>query len=123
MGDLKTVLVVDDDWDSRFLIATALRHVGFAVVEACDGLEALEMARTHHPHAVVMDLMMPVLDGVVATIILRQLPAFQDLPVIALTAEDAPIDATHLFTTYLQKPVSPFHLATVVSKLVEAGSE
>jgi CheY-like chemotaxis protein len=115
----KTVLVADDDWDCRFLVATALRHVGFTVIEACDGLEAVEIAREHRPHAVVMDLIMPVIDGVIATILLRQDEGLKDVPVVALSAEETPRETAYLFSACLRKPISPFYLATVVSKILE----
>jgi DNA-binding response OmpR family regulator len=57
------VLVVDDDLDSRTLLELALSTAGYPVVSAANGLEALAIARRFHPAVILLDLMMPVMDG------------------------------------------------------------
>src|SRR5919112_3717008 len=61
--DETTILVVEDEEEIRDLVATALRFRGFGVVEAGSGGEALGLARTANPHLIVLDVMLPDLDG------------------------------------------------------------
>src|SRR5882672_6960126 len=80
------VVVVDDDHDVSMLCRTQLEAAGFEVLEAHDGATGLELAETSKPAAIVLDYMLPDLDGVE---VLRRLdlhPATADIPVIMLTA-------------------------------------
>jgi two-component system OmpR family response regulator len=104
----KTVLVVEDEEPIRELVATALRFRGYEVVEAGSGGEALGLARTSHPSLIVLDVMLPDLDGFE---VCRKLRAGGDpAPVIFLTARDDPADKRAGFTgggdDYLTKPFS-----------------
>lgn len=102
------VLVVDDYDDARELLGIILQHVGFEVLLAANGAEAIETARKSHPDVVVMDLFMPGMDGIEATRRLREDPALRDVPVIAYTARTAPLaEAEQLFTSVCIKPCSP----------------
>ena len=102
------VLVVDDYDDARELLGIILEHVGFEVLRAANGAEAIETARKNHPDVVVMDLFMPGMDGIEATRRLREDPALRDVPVIAYTARTAPLaEAEQLFTGVCIKPCSP----------------
>jgi two-component system OmpR family response regulator len=103
-----TILVVDDEDEIRDLVATALRFRGFAVVEAGSGGEALGLARTTNPRLIVLDVMLPDLDGFA---LCRKLRASGDaVPVIFLTARDDPADKRAGFIgggdDYLTKPFS-----------------
>lgn len=80
------VLVVDDENDSREMLKTYFESRGFDVCEAEDGYEAVEKALEHHPDLVVMDMAMPLVDGVNSTRAMRQHEDLQDIPIIALTA-------------------------------------
>lgn len=79
------VLIVDDDLDGRTMLATALTAAGFEVALADDGLEALAAASAHPPDLVVMDAVMPRLDGFDACRALKARPDFADRPVIFMT--------------------------------------
>ena len=79
------VLIVDDFEDNRSMYAEYLRYAGLDVVEARDGAEAIEMARTEMPDLVVMDLSLPVIDGWEATRRIKHDPATREIPIIALT--------------------------------------
>ena len=85
-GPRKLVLVVDDVTTNRQLLLEMLRPLGFDTLEAADGQEAVQMAQRCPPDLVLMDLAMPVLDGLAATRLLRTTPGTQDIAVIALTA-------------------------------------
>ena len=82
---VKTVLVVDDDWLIREVIALALDDAGYGVV-ASDGIDAPELAREAQPAVVLLDINMPVMDGIEVRRHLHADPATAQIPVIALSA-------------------------------------
>ena len=85
-GPRKTVLVVDDVKENRAVLADMLGPLGFRVVEAEDGQQSLERAEQQRPDLILMDNLMPVMDGLEATRRLREMPAFKDTPIIAISA-------------------------------------
>jgi len=80
------VLVVDDEADVRNLVSFNLRAAGMEVLTAGDGAAALEQVRTGQPDLVILDLMLPELDGVSVCELIRKLPEGAGTPVIMLTA-------------------------------------
>ena len=82
----RTVLVVDDNLAIRELLKEVLGTEGYEVVEASNGVEAIDRARRYRPSAVLMDLMMPVMSGAEATIRLKSDPATAAIPVLAMSA-------------------------------------
>jgi signal transduction histidine kinase/CheY-like chemotaxis protein len=86
----KKILVVDDVAESRSMLVEALARVGFIVFDAVNGRDAIERVQRVEPDLVVMDLMMPVMDGAEATRRIRQLPGFERLPVIMVSASAGP---------------------------------
>jgi CheY-like chemotaxis protein len=87
------VLVAEDHEDSRDALCTLLDALGYRVVTATNGAEAVEVARKHRPDLVLMDMMMPGVDGFQATRTLRADPAFREVPIIAITAMEGARDA------------------------------
>ncbi len=81
-----TILVAEDHADSRDALRTLLEAAGYEVALAHNGREAVERALALRPDLVVMDLMMPEMDGLEATRVLRASPGFERTPIIALTA-------------------------------------
>jgi DNA-binding response OmpR family regulator len=119
------VLVADDDKDILQLLRLRLELLGYDVVQAANGVEALELAREHKPALAILDVMMPGLDGLEVT---RQLRAGNSrIPIILLTARiqesdvsaglDAGADA------YLGKPFDAVDLRNKVEELVGSGLE
>jgi len=101
-------LVVEDYDDARHLIGLILEDAGYRVLSAADGLEGVELARLHLPDAIVMDLFMPVMDGVEATRRIKAHPETRDVPVIAYTARPAPLAQDgDLFDAVCIKPCPP----------------
>jgi two-component system, cell cycle response regulator DivK len=103
------VLVVDDYGDVRDLIALVLQNAGFVVRTAANGLEALIAAYEMRPAVIVMDVSMPVLDGIEATRLIKATEATRDARVIAHTGDPpgaASLPGT-LFAAVLQKPTTP----------------
>ncbi len=111
----KRVLVVDDDVNTVELVKLYLSRDGYKVLTAYDGLEALRLARESHPNLIVLDLMLPGIDGLE---ICRTLRAESDVPIIMLTARTTDHDKlTGLdlgADDYITKPFSPRELAARV---------
>jgi signal transduction histidine kinase/ActR/RegA family two-component response regulator len=91
-GPRRSVLVVDDIVENRAMVADMLRPLGFNLIEAVDGAEGVERAQAEKPDVILMDNLMPVIDGLQATRLLRALPAFADVPIIAISASAAKAD-------------------------------
>ena len=85
-GGPKKILVMDDKFENRRVLVDVLAPLGFEVVEAVDGLDGLDKAATERPELILVDLVMPGLDGLETTRRLRQLPGFARVPVIATSA-------------------------------------
>jgi CheY-like chemotaxis protein len=81
------VLVVEDDGELRELYSRFLRGAGYEVLEAGDGVAALQIAPAHTPSVILMDLGLPVIDGWEATRILKRDPRTSAIPVIAITGQ------------------------------------
>jgi OmpR family response regulator RpaB len=79
----ETILVVDDEASIRRILETRLSMIGYQVVTASDGVEALELFKTTHPDLVVLDVMMPKLDGYG---VCQELRKESDVPIVMLTA-------------------------------------
>ena len=106
-----TVLLAEDSEDARHVLSLELRHTGCRVLEASDGREAVETALTAHPDLILMDLHMPLLDGLAATEQIRAHDELDAVPIIAVTAFDtygireAALEAG--CQDYLLKPLGP----------------
>ena len=110
------LLVVDDEPSIRELLTASLRFAGFEVLPAADGAEALKLAEQHRPDLVVLDIMLPDLDGFTVTRKLRE--RGRDVPVVFLTARDETSDKVTGLTVggddYVTKP---FSLEEVVARI------
>ena len=108
---MTTVLLVEDNADNRAIYTDVLEHAGYRVVTAADGEAGVHLACELHPDLILMDISMPVMDGFLATRLLRADPGTRDIPIIAVTAHAMEGDretALHSgFDGYLAKPVSP----------------
>ena len=110
------VLVVDDFDDSRELVCAVLAGAGFTVRAASNGLEALLTAYDMRPAVIVMDVTMPILDGIEATRLIKAAKATRDTPVIACTGTPSRLEgvAGALFVAVLTKPASPDDVVATV---------
>lgn len=106
----KTILVAEDRDASRELIRTVLTSAGYAVIEACDGREAIARALETQADLVILDLYMPHTDGFGVLERLRGEERYSGVPIIALTASAMAGDCERAlasgFTAYISKPVS-----------------
>jgi CheY-like chemotaxis protein len=118
-----TILVAEDSADTRAVLRRALASCGYHVVEAADGLAAVEAALSECPDLIVMDLNMPVMDGLAATERIRELrDRCGDVPIVAATAfdtygiRDAALEAG--CNAYLLKPLDLDELVSVIAGLL-----
>ena len=116
------VLVVDDEPEAVELVEFNLKQAGYTVVTAADGTEALTKARSALPSLIVLDLMLPEIDGLEVCKMLRRDPSTSAVPIIMLTAKAAEIDRILGLELgaddYLTKPFSPRELVLRVKKLL-----
>jgi DNA-binding response OmpR family regulator len=119
------ILVVDDEPDAVELIAFNLKAAGYEVTTAADGDEALRKARTQLPDLIVLDLMLPEVDGLEVCKILRRDTATAAIPIVMLTAKAAEIDRVLGLELgaddYLTKPFSPRELVLRTKNLLTRG--
>lgn len=109
-----TVLIADDSSDIRTVIRYSLMDLGFVVVEAADGHDAVRLARQCRPSLIVLDLCMPGLDGWEVAARLRGDPALEDVPIIAMTAYDVSSAIQAAYTAGCRQVIAkPFDLNDV----------
>jgi two-component system, cell cycle response regulator DivK len=105
----RTIMVVEDYDDTRYFLKQLLEKKGYQVLEAANGQEAIEVAQREHPDLIVMDLDLPILDGIGATQYLRQQPDTKHLPIVAVTAYPMSFTRVKAFAKgcdeYLRKPI------------------
>jgi two-component system cell cycle response regulator DivK len=121
----QTILVVDDMRDNLILLSLSLQDMGYRVVTANNGEDALTIAKMARPDLILMDIAMPQQDGLAATRHIREQAELGDVPVIALTAFDtegfrqAAFDAG--FNGYLTKPIDFDRLKKLMKMLLSGG--
>lgn len=115
----RTVLVVEDEPDNRLLIGMILRGEGYEVVEAEDGAIGIEKARQIQPDLVLLDVMMPGLNGFEVHERFKADPALQHIPVVMLTALAQQSEVERAVTLgvqgYVTKPFEPEELLSAVA--------
>jgi signal transduction histidine kinase len=115
----QTILYVEDNPVNRLLVRRVLTHAGYAVLEAEDGLTGIQIAQKERPDLILMDIMIPSMDGYQVTTKLKSLPDLADTPIIALTAKVMEGDRERALTAgcdgYIPKPIDvdrlPFQVA------------
>lgn len=118
----RTVLVVEDSDDARYFMRLELEQLGYLVVEAENGEKAVEVARRERPDIILMDLSLPVMDGIAATEMIRSSGELDGIPVIAVTAhqetdfrEGAKAAG---FDAYVTKPIDINWLSELIKGLL-----
>ncbi|HEY9805694.1 MAG TPA: response regulator, partial [Candidatus Obscuribacterales bacterium] len=124
-SDSPLVLLIDDDRSMRFLLAQAIKQEGYQVIEAKDGEEGLALYQQVHPDIVLMDALMPVMDGFTCCAQLRSLPGGDRLPILMITCLDDPDSVDQAFvagaTDYVTKPIHWAVLRQRVRRLLETS--
>ncbi len=117
----KIVLVVDDSTSIRKMIAFTLKCAGYTVIEAVDGKDALEKAKTNTFHMVLTDVNMPEMDGLVLTRSLRMMPQYKGIPIIVITTEASEamksLGNVAGATGWIVKPIDPEKILEVTRQL------
>jgi signal transduction histidine kinase/DNA-binding NarL/FixJ family response regulator len=121
-GERKRLLVVDDVPQNRAMMLDLLRDAGFVVAAAANGLECLALLDSFKPDLILMDVMMPVMDGNETTRQLRHLPGWGDIPIVAVTASASADDERKSraagASAFLAKPVDHDLLLRTVGRLL-----
>jgi CheY-like chemotaxis protein len=117
-----TILVVDDDTPIRSLLRQELTEAGYQVKEAANGKAALDMVRLHKPDLIILDVMMPEINGFDVAAVLKNDPATMDIPIIILSiVQDKERGFKIGVDRYLTKPINTEQLFHEVDVLLEQG--
>jgi two-component system cell cycle response regulator DivK len=118
----RTVLIVEDSEDARYFMRLELEQLGYRVVEAENGEKAVEVAERERPDIILMDLSLPVMDGIAATEKIRSRDGFKTVPVIAVTAHQETDFRTGAkaagFDAYVTKPIDMLWLSELIEGLL-----
>ena len=119
---MRSILAVDDSPSMRKMVSFTLSSAGFKVVEAVDGVDALEKAQAQNIDLVLADQNMPRLDGIGLTRKLREHPRFKSIPILILTTESSDqmkqAGRSAGATGWLVKPFDPTRLIEVIQKVI-----
>lgn len=120
--DLVKVLLVEDTEDNRQMMKRLLEMSGYQVVEAINGEEAVKLASEQRPQIILMDLSLPLIDGLTATRRIRSLPGLNKVPIIAVSAHDTADFHSEALAAgcnaYITKPIDYPELEEIVNLLI-----
>ena len=124
---MPTILIADDSATNRLLLITVLGYAGYRIIEATDGVEALEMARAEHPDLVITDIVMPNMGGTELVNCLRADPTIAHIPIIFYTASDRWDEALTVaqscgVSTVISKPAEPQVIFDAVALALEQNN-
>lgn len=122
-----TILLVEDTEDNRFMMRRLLEMSGYRVVEAMNGDEAVRLAKLELPKLILMDLSLPIIDGLAATRLIRQIPYCTGTPIIAVSAHDSSDFQSEAIEAgcngYITKPIDFNELEELIAQMVaEVGN-
>ena len=121
-SDPPTVMLVEDTEDNRFMMRRLLEMSGYRVVEATNGEEAVKLAQTESPQLILMDLSLPVIDGLAATRLIRKVPALAATPIVAVSAHDTSDFQAEAVeagcNSYVTKPIDFNELEQLIHQLL-----
>jgi len=125
LAAMARVLVIDDEPDVRWLIRVSLERAGHEVLVAEDGLRGVAVAMKQRPEAIVLDLMMPVMDGYGVLAELAKDPRTTEVPVLVLSARAIPEEAERATQAgarrFLEKPFDPDDLANELAEMLRTA--
>jgi CheY-like chemotaxis protein len=118
----RTVLIVEDSDDARYFMRLSLEQLGYLIIEAENGARAVEIAQLERPDIILMDLSLPILDGIAATERIRASDGLRGVPIIAVTAHqetDFRVGAKAAgFDAYVTKPIDIDFLGDLIQGLL-----
>jgi CheY-like chemotaxis protein len=119
---VRTILLVEDTEDNRFMMRRLLEMSGYEVVEATNGEDAVRLAESERPDLILMDLSLPVIDGLAATRAIRKLNGFTDTPIVAVSAHDTIDFQSEALAagcnSYITKPIDFTQLESLIARLL-----
>ena len=119
----QTILIVDDSGIIRRMVGLILRNSGYQILQAADGQEGFEVARTHKPDLVIMDIEMPVMNGIESTRRIKTDPETKQIPVLMLTALGREEDIRHSMEAgcsgFLNKPIGETELVSAIQAILQ----
>ena len=124
---MHTVLLVEDTEDNRFMLRRLLEMSGYDVLEAQNGREAVKLAIEEQPDLILMDLSLPVIDGLAATRLIRKNTHMNETPIVAVSAHALPRDIEQAKSAgcleYITKPITedPFSFLERITRIMLAG--
>jgi CheY-like chemotaxis protein len=122
---LRTILLVEDFEDTRLMMKLWLLRYGYRVIEAQNGEEAIQLAGSEHPDLIIMDMMMPGMNGLDATQRIREYQALRRTPIVAVSAYGAgeyrSLALEAGCNEYVATPFEPEELAELIKSLIAAG--
>jgi len=125
--DKKRILIVDDEEDLVKAVSFRLELEGYDVIEAADGQAALDKVKSERPDLIVLDLMLPKINGYKVCEFLKADPGYKNIPVIMFTAraQDADIKMSEEVgaDSYITKPFEPAMLMATIKDLLKRSSE
>ena len=117
-----TILYVEDNPDNRLLVKRILMAEDYSLLEAIDGKDALNVLKTARPDLILMDINMPDMDGYTLTALIKSLPGFERVPIVALTANVMRGDKERTLEAgcdgYIQKPLDIDQLTREIEKFL-----
>ena len=118
------ILIIEDNEKNTKLVKDLLQYKGYRTVEAVNGLEGIEAAMKYKPQLILMDIQMPVMDGLEATRKLKELPETRSIPVVALTSWAMKGDEKTILEAgcddYMTKPINTRHFIELVDQYFNA---
>ncbi len=122
----KTVMIVEDNELNMKLFHDLLESQGYYTIQTSNGMEALELARAHHPDLILMDIQLPEVSGLVVTKWLKEDEELKDIPVVAVTAFAMKGDEERILAGgcegYISKPISVPHFLETIAGYIGKGS-
>jgi len=122
----KRILITEDIADLRTVLKTVVENLGYECLMASNGKEAVEMAASEFPDVIMMDVMMPQMDGFTAASLIRQNPMTQSIPILAVTVLNSYKKKQQClesgYNDVINKPFTPSQLAASLEKLLNGSS-
>jgi len=120
------ILIVEDEVDIVDLLQSQVKALGYDSIVAGNGKQAVDMATSQLPHLILMDIMLPVMDGLEATRLIREHPDTQSTPILAMTAKTTSEDKEECFQSgcddYIAKPFTSKQFTSIIEKLLDQKS-
>ena len=117
-----TILVIDDNDDNLLLLSYALEDMGYFIVKGSCGGDAIDLAAKHAPDLILLDILLPDMNGMTVIGHLRRQPGMQTVPIIAVTALARTVERAKIiaagFTAYISKPYMLEELYALISRYI-----